>query len=243
VFDTRAFARTNARQLCSFNQEHSHSALSAFRKEEEWVNLNVMPTEPSSPRLTTTCFADEGFNDAEYEGSIAGSGGSSLSSAIAGGDWNFWCLDCSTESFRGESGSHLPVNQQSLQKWPAPCCLRSLRKLFHMKTSNVQSVPLSAGNDWVAELPLLRLMIPAGGVATATPFTREVGGMGLEATDVSAGAGAADAAGAGVAGVAGVGGDAEGGEVGGSEIPEQDDLLHTTTPKTEPKRVLSPTCI
>jgi hypothetical protein len=94
-------------------------------------------------------------------------------------------------------------------------------------------------------------MIPAGGVATATPFTREVGGMGLEATDVSAGAdagagagaGAADAAGAGVAGVAGVGGDAEGGEVGGSEIPEQDDLLHTTTPKTEPKRVLSPTCI
>jgi hypothetical protein len=79
-------------------------------------------------------------------------------------------------------------------------------------------------------------MLPPGDVATATPFAREVGGMGLEATDVSAGANAdaADAACAGVAGVAGVAGDAEGGEVGGSDIPEQDDLLRTTTPKTEP---------
>ena len=45
-----------------------------------------MPTEPSSPRLTTTCFADDRFNDVEYEVSIAGSGESSMSSAIAGGD-------------------------------------------------------------------------------------------------------------------------------------------------------------
>jgi hypothetical protein len=63
--------------------------------------------------------------------------------------------------------------------------------------------------------------------------------MGLEATDVSAGAGAADAVGAGVAGL----GNDEGEGVGGSEIPEQDDLLHTTTSKTETKRVLPPKCI